>query len=249
MKRILLLLLAAAACVSSAAAQVFAVTINAAGNGTGYTSVPTVVGSGGACSTEPTLQATLSGNTVNSVTVLYAGVCTPGGAAPAIVFSGGGGGSGAAATASMLSATIALLGSPLVTSDTNTQDSITGANKLYRYECTLIVPAVFVPFYSSVYNNNQVDRMPGTSQSSQLLWGVVQGAAALQALYNSAFGAGILTVYDGGINVNATTALATVETTAAQNCAQWQTALTAWNPWANYATYFNGSIWQTATIQ
>jgi hypothetical protein len=230
--------------------QVYAVTVTNAGSG--YTSAPAVTASGGTCvTTQPTFSVALNGTgpyTVGSVNVTFAGAgCTPGGAAPALAFSGGGG-SGAAATAVMLQASIALLDSPLVQSDQNPSPTITGTYRLYRYECTLVVPATFVPFYSSTYSTATTDRMPNTSQASQILWGVVSGAAALQALYNSAYSAGILTAYDGAVTVASATTLATVEATVVTDCANWQTALNAWNPWGNYATYYNGTAWTAATI-
>jgi hypothetical protein len=147
----------------------------------------------------------------------------------------------------MLSATIAILSTPIVVSDSNPQVAIAGTNQLYRYECTLTVPALLVPAYSAATNPTGVDRMPNTSQSSQLIWALVTGAAALQPFYNTAFAAGTLTLYDGVVNVNSATALSVVEATVVLNCAQWQTDLNAWNPWVNYGTYYNGT-WHSIGI-
>jgi hypothetical protein len=236
MKRLLLAFVFAA---SAAFAQVYAVTVTAGGSG--YTSNPTVTATGGACTTEPTFQATIASGAVSAVSVTFAGVCTVAGAAPSIAITGGGG-TGAAATAIMLQANIAILSTPVVVSDANPQVSISGTNKLYRYECTLTVPALFVPFYSSSFSIGAVlDRMPNTSQSSQVIWAAISGASALQAYYNSAFAAGILTVYDGQENVNSSTPIATVEAILVLNCATWQSDLNAWNPWISYGTFYNGS--------
>lgn len=237
---------AAIALASPAFGQVYAVTLT--NPGSGYTAAPTVTASGGSCTTQPTFQAALSGAAVGTVAVTYAGICPVGGAVPTLAFSGGGG-TGAAATAIMVQGSIALLDSPLVVSDTNPTPTLGGSYKLYRYECTLTVPAQFVPFYSLANASSVVDRMPNTSQNSQILWTVIQGAAPLQPLYTTAYNAGILTAYDGAAIYSTTATTATVEADVVTKCAGWQTALTAWNPWSNYGTFYNGTAWQTVTIQ
>ena len=224
---------------ASAFAQVYSATVTAGGSA--YTSNPTVTATGGSCSTEPTLQATITSGAVSAVTVTFAGVCTVAGTPPTLAITGGGG-SGATATAVMLQANIAVLSTPTVVSDANPQVSISGTNKLYRYECTLTVPALFVPFYSTSFaTGGTLDRMPNTSQSSQVIWAAISGAAPLQSLYNTAFANGILTVYDGVESVNSSTTIATVEGILVSNCATWQADLNAWNPWVNYGTFYNGT--------
>jgi hypothetical protein len=238
---IALLFLFASACFG----QVYAVTVT--NGGSGYTGTPTATASGGSCTTEPTFGTiTPSSGVISSIPITYAGVCTPGGTAPTVAIAGTG--TGATATAVMLQANIAILDTPTVISDSNPQVSISGTNKLYRYECTLTVPALFVPFYSSALSTAVVDRMPNTSQSSSVVWSAISGASALQPLYNTAFAAGILTVYDGVENVNASTSLATVEGILVSNCAAWQTDLNAWNPWVNYGTFYNGTSWTSIGI-
>ena len=229
-------------------AQVYSVNLTTGGSG--YTSAPTVTATGGSCTTEPTLAATIGTPTpaaVISVVVTYAGVCTPGGTAPTLAFTGGGG-SGAAATALMIGGNIAILATPLVVSDANAERQPGGPSKLYRYECTLVPTANRVQFYSSTYTSAVPDRMPGTSQSSIVIWAAIPGAAAVQSRYDAAFSSGILTLYDGILIVNAAVALATVEANIVSQCAQQQTNLNAWNPWANYGTFYNGTTWTTVTI-
>ena len=222
--------------------QVYATTVT--NGGSGYSGTVTATASGGGCSTEPTFgPVNLNSGAVSSVPITYAGICTLGGTPPTITITGNG--SGAAVTAVMLQANIAILSTPLVISDQNPQVIVGGTYQLYRYECTLTVPAARVALYAGSTN---VDRMPNTSQTSQLMWSLVTGASALQSLYSAAFVAGIITVYDGSVVVNSGTALATVEATIQPNCAQWQTALNAWNPWSNYGTYYNGT-WHSIGIQ
>lgn len=233
-------------------AQVYAVNVTAGGSG--YSGTVTASASGGSCTTEPTFGAVsiAAGAVVTgyqSIPVTYAGVCTPGGTAPTVTITGNG--SGAMATAVMLQASIAILGTPTVVSDQNNQDSISGTNKLYRYECLLVVPSLFVPLYSSSLATAGaiLDRMPNTSQSSQISWAAISGASALQPLYASAFSAGILTVYDGTVSVSTGTAISVPEAVIVSNCGAWQTDLNAWNPWSNYGTYYNGTSWTAIGIQ
>ena len=69
---------------------------NITGAGTGYTSAPTVVFTGGTCTQNPVATATVSGGNLTTITFTTVGLgCT---SAPVISFTGGGG-SGAAATA------------------------------------------------------------------------------------------------------------------------------------------------------
>lgn len=230
-----------------AGAQVFSATLTAVGSG--YTTAPTVTATSGSCTTEPTLIATIgmSPSPVTSVVVTYAGVCTPGGTPPTLGFSGGGG-SGATATAVMIQASIAILSVETVANDTSKVPQVGGSSRLYNYECSLVPTAARVQFYSSTYSSASPDRMPGTSQSSQIIWLAISGAASLQPLYNAAFASGILTLYDGSKSYDSSISLATAEAAIVADCAKQQTNLNAWNPWVDYGTFYNGSSWTSLGV-
>jgi hypothetical protein len=219
-------------CLVSVASSAQVLYVNVTAGGSYGATPPTVTASGGSCTSEPTFTAVINANAVSAVNVTFAGLgCTT---APTLAFNP----TGASATAVLLSATIAILSTPTVLSDQSAQVSVSGTNKLYRYECTLTVPAALVPVYALALTPT-IDRMPFTSQTSQLIWSLVNGASALQPYYNTAFANGIFTIYDGSVNVNSATTLSVVEAIIQSNCAQWQTDLNAWNPWANYGTYFS----------
>jgi hypothetical protein len=148
----------------------------------------------------------------------------------------------------MIGGSIAILSVETVANDTNNTPIVGGLSRQYKYECTLVPTAGRVQFYSSAYSGAAVDRMPGTSQSSQVIWAAITGAAALQSLYNSAFASGILTLYDGNKTFDSSVSLATVEAAIVTDCAKQQTNLNAWNPWASYGTFYNGSTWTSLGV-
>ena len=235
-------------CALGARAQVYATTIT--NQGSGYTSVPTVAFTAGTCTVEPTGVAVMANpaTTVASIQLTFAGTCTAGGTPPTVGFSGGGG-SNAAATAIMIQGNMVMLTTPIVTSPQNSTPDPGGGATAYRYECTLVVPAPAVPFYSNIFGSQyQADRMPGTSQVSQIIWPLIQGASAVQPLYNIAFEFGIITSYDSSIAVQSTTAIATVEGLISADCTDRQTKLNGWNQFSNYGKYNQNGTWIQPTV-
>jgi hypothetical protein len=213
-------------------AQVYTVNITAAGSG--YTSVPSITASGGACTTQPTFLATTNANALSTVTVLSAGLgCT---SAPALAI--GGPGTAAAATAVLLPSSAAVLSA--VTSRTG--NGITpdngGTYTSWIFVCVLEVPAARVPFYAV-----HLFVMPGTSQTSAFQNG-------LPVNYPAALTSGIITEFQDSITIPGTAAatLATAEAQIVTTCAAQQTALNAWNAWSFYGTRFLNGSWTVVNI-
>jgi hypothetical protein len=229
MKRLFCLLFAFAALAS---AQVYSTTISA--GGTGYTTVPTVTASGGSCTSEPTLAATVSAGVVTAIVPTFAGIgCT---SAPALAI--GGPGTGAAAAAHLLPATIVILGTVPSLSGSYLQPSSAGQYTGWQFECYLIVPKSRVPFYAS-----GAFKMPGTSQGPQ--YSGVQTITGLSA----AFSSGVLTSFPDIVIVTNLSLITEVETLVQDSCTAQQAALNAWNPWAYYGSYFLNGIWTGVTVQ
>lgn len=199
--------------------------------GSGYSAAPTITASGGSCSSEPTLVATVNGGGLASVLVTYAGQgCT---SAPSLAFSGAG--TGAAATAVLLPSSIVLLSTVPSVSASALLPNLGGSYYAWVYACWLTVPASRTQFYSA-----NLYALPGTAQTSAYANAPAGLAAALTS--------GVITEYDDKQFLPSTSTTATVEAAISTACSVQQTNLNSWNPWAHYgSTYLNGT-WTVVTI-
>lgn len=218
-------------------AQVYQATV--AAGGTGYTSAPTVTATGGSCTTEPTFTAAVSAGAVSSIAPTYLGA----GCASAPTLAIGGPGTGATATAQLLPVTAAIQTAVPTSSCSGVIPTSAGACTAWFYACWLVVPAARVPFYGI-----KLFPMPGTSQTTSVPSGL-PSPYSLPAGMQTDLANGTLTEYDAYTIVYNTVALATVEASVASLCANQQTAINAWNPWANFGTYYLNGTWTTLTVQ
>jgi len=231
MKKVILsLFLALAPC---AWPQVISATLT--NPGSAYTSAPAVTATGGGCTSEPTLVATIDNNThvVNGVSPTFAGSgCT---SAPSLGFSGGGG-SGAAATAVLLPYRIFILSN--VNSLTGASVTPTPASNSYvawQFACYILVPSSRVPFVAA-----KLFPFPGSAQ--------VTAQVSPPAAIVSALASGIISEYVDSVLVPVSTVTATIEGLLVQACTNAQVNFSAWNPWSFYGTSYNGSTWTVVTI-
>lgn len=213
---------------SSVFAQVYSVNITTPGN---YGSVPAVTASGGSCSAQPTFAVTLTvGGALQTITATFAGTgCqTP----PTLAIAGSGGG---AATAVLLPASIVLLSTVPSLSGQVLQPSSAGTYLAWVFECLLTVPAARVGFYQA-----RLFPLPGTNNATQFLTPPAGLSGALTS--------GVLAAYDDQVILYSAASTAMIESAVQASCANQQTAMNAWNPWAHYgSTYLNG-VWTITTI-
>ena len=210
--------------------QVYAVTVNQAG--ANYSTAPTVTPSGGGCTTQPTFVASVSNGGLNSVAPTFMGTgCT---SAPSLAI--GGPGTGASAAAVLLPASITVMAAVPSTGGNGIQPAIGGTYTAWQFACWLTVPAARVPFYA-----NNVFRMPGTSQVSQ----VIPGPAG----FGTALATGIVTEFVDVVNVTSSVAVGVVQAAVVSSCSAQQSSLNAWNPWAKYGSSYLNGVWTGVTIQ
>lgn len=218
-------------------AQVYLATVTTAGSG--YSSAPTVIASGGGCTTEPTFTSTVSAGGLSTVTPTYLGA----GCASAPSLAIGGPGTGAVATASLLPVTIGIQEAVSTSTCSGINPTPGGSCTAWKYACWLVVPQFRVPFY----NARSAFAYPGTSQVTSVVSG--ENGESLPAAMVSDLTNGTLTEYASFLIISSSTGQATVEASIVSACAAAQTALNAWNPWSSYGTFYLNGTWTSLGVQ